>query len=105
MTLFIGQRIFIHGAAATPLHLIECLVEHGKKAGLSDVEIMHIHTEGPGLYNDPQYQGLFMNIHFAHKSIVVQLILKHSASCKLYDGILDKLSCYLITKTCSCNLQ
>ena len=54
---FLGQRIFIHGAAATPLHLIECLCEHGKKAGLSDVEIMHIHTEGPGLYNDPQYQG------------------------------------------------
>ena len=52
-----GQRIFIHGAAATPLHLIECLVDHGKKAGLSDVEIMHIHTEGPGLYNNIEYQG------------------------------------------------
>lgn len=54
-----GQRIFIHGAAATPLHLIECLVEHGKKAGLTDVEIMHIHTEGPGLYNNIEYQGMF----------------------------------------------
>jgi len=52
-----GQRIFIHGAAATPIHLIQAMCNHGKKANVRDCEVIHIHTEGPGLYNDPEYDG------------------------------------------------
>ncbi|WAR14420.1 CAT2-like protein [Mya arenaria] len=44
-----GQRVFIHGAAATPVHLIQAMCDHGKRADIRDVEVMHIHTEGPGL--------------------------------------------------------
>lgn len=33
------------------------MTEHGKKAKLRNVEIMHIHTEGPGTYNKPEYEG------------------------------------------------
>ncbi|KAL4220925.1 hypothetical protein ACF0H5_019191 [Mactra antiquata] len=54
-----GQRIFIHGAAATPCHLIEAMCHHGKRADVRDVEVMHIHTEGPGLYNDPEYDEMY----------------------------------------------
>lgn len=57
-----GQRVFIHGAAATPVHLIEAMCHHGKKAGIRDVEVMHIHTEGPGLYNKPEYDGNLLSV-------------------------------------------
>lgn len=50
--------MYIHGAAATPVKLIEAMTEHGKKAKLRNVEIMHIHTEGPGTYNQPEYKGI-----------------------------------------------
>lgn len=53
------SRVYIHGAAATPVKLIEAMTEHGKKAKLRNVEIMHIHTEGPGTYNQPEYEGIF----------------------------------------------
>lgn len=33
------------------------MTEHGKKAKLRNVEIMHIHTEGPGTYHKPEYEG------------------------------------------------
>lgn len=56
------SRVYVHGAAATPVKLVEAMTEHGKKAGLRNVEIMHIHTEGPGTYNKPEYEGM-MVIH------------------------------------------
>lgn len=54
-----GFRVFIHGAAATPVPLIEAMCQHGLKAGLTDVELLHIHTEGPGTYNKPEFEGIF----------------------------------------------
>lgn len=54
-----GDHVFIHGAAATPRALIPALAEHGKKAGLKDVRIHHIHTEGAGEYNAPEFEGIF----------------------------------------------
>lgn len=51
--------MFIHGAAATPRALVPALAEHGKKANLKDVRIHHIHTEGAGEYNAPEYAGIF----------------------------------------------
>ncbi|XP_052081748.1 4-hydroxybutyrate coenzyme A transferase-like [Mytilus californianus] len=54
-----GFRVFVHGAAATPVPLIEALCQHGLKAGLRNVELLHIHTEGPGTYNKPEYEGIF----------------------------------------------
>lgn len=46
-----GQRIFVHGAASTPLRLIEGLVSHAGR--LRDVEVMHLHTFGDAAYADP----------------------------------------------------
>ncbi len=40
-----GQRVFIHGAAATPRALLRELVAQAPR--LSNVELIHIHTEGP----------------------------------------------------------
>ena len=52
--------MFVHGAAATPIRLVEAMTQHGKKAGLKNVELMHIHTEGPGSYNAPEYEGILI---------------------------------------------
>lgn len=54
-----GDHVFIHGAAATPRKLVPALAEHGKKANLKNVRIHHIHTEGAGEYNAPEFKGIF----------------------------------------------
>lgn len=35
------------------------LAEHGKKAGLKNVKVHHIHTEGAGEYLAPEFEGIF----------------------------------------------
>lgn len=45
--------MFVQGAAATPRVLVPALAEHGKKAGLKNVTVCHIHTEGAAEYNHP----------------------------------------------------
>lgn len=53
-----GQRVFIHGGAATPTVLVQALVDASER--LQDVEIMHLHTEGhAALYARPEYERSF----------------------------------------------
>ena len=49
--------MLVQGCAATPNYLLSALAEHGKKAGLKDVELMHIPTMGPATYSQPEYDG------------------------------------------------
>ena len=49
--------MFVQGAAATPRVLVPALAEHGKKAGLKNVTVCHIHTEGAAEYNHPDCAG------------------------------------------------
>ncbi|MBL9077250.1 MAG: acetyl-CoA hydrolase/transferase family protein [Planctomycetes bacterium] len=58
------QRVFVHGAAATPLQLLHALA---RRAGeLQDVELVHLHTEGaapcaaPGLGRSFRTNALFL---------------------------------------------
>ncbi|KAL3185788.1 hypothetical protein MRX96_028681 [Rhipicephalus microplus] len=59
-----GDTVFIHGAAATPRGLIPAMVEHGKKSGLKNVTVCHIHTEGAAEYNHPDCHGIFRSMSF-----------------------------------------
>ena len=52
-----GQRVFLHGAMATPLPLVEALVDQADR--LRDVELIHLHTAGPARYADPRYAASF----------------------------------------------
>lgn len=54
-----GDTVFIHGAAATPRVLVPALTDHGRSAGLKNVTVQHIHTEGAAEYNDPSLEGVF----------------------------------------------
>lgn len=59
-----GMKVFVHSAAATPLPLVAAMAKWGKKAGLKNVEVIHIHTEGPGEHGRPEYEGVVAIIPF-----------------------------------------
>ncbi|MEQ8549890.1 MAG: acetyl-CoA hydrolase/transferase C-terminal domain-containing protein [Cyclobacteriaceae bacterium] len=52
-----GDRVFIHSVAAAPQHLIDAMVE--RKGELTNVEIVHLHTESDAKYVGPECQGIF----------------------------------------------
>ena len=52
-----GQRVFVHGAAATPIPLVAALVAQSDR--LRNVELIHMHTEGPAAYADARYAANF----------------------------------------------
>src|SRR5688572_21791437 len=52
-----GSRVFLHGSAATPVHLIHALQ---KRSGeLKDVELVSITTLGDVDFNHPDYRKSF----------------------------------------------
>ncbi len=59
-----GQRVFMQGAAATPEILLEALVARAPE--LHDVEIVHMHAEGPHPHLAPEMVG-----HFHHKALFI----------------------------------
>jgi len=52
-----GHRVFVHGAAATPLGLLDALVAQAGR--LRDVELVHLHTYGPAHYADRAHGASF----------------------------------------------
>jgi acyl-CoA hydrolase len=52
-----GDRVFIHGSAATPVHLVEALQNRHNE--LSDVELVSITTLGNVNFDEPEYRKSF----------------------------------------------
>lgn len=52
-----GNRVFIHGGAATPHFLLRKLVEESSR--LWDVELVSISTQGEAVFADPKYKDNF----------------------------------------------
>ncbi len=52
-----GNRVFLHSAAMTPHTLVSALCDRHDE--LKDVEIVHIHTEGPAPYVLPEMRKAF----------------------------------------------
>jgi acetyl-CoA hydrolase len=59
-----GDRVYVHGGAATPHALIDALTLRYEE--LRGVEIVHMHTEGPALYAEPEMAG-----HFRHNALFI----------------------------------
>ena len=59
-----GQRIFLHGGAATPTPLLEALAERGRD--LERVETVSLHLEGPAPHVDPSLEG-----HIRHNALFI----------------------------------
>lgn len=79
-----GQRVFIHGSAATPFRLIEGLLANAHR--LRNVELIHIHTEGNAAYADPQYKDSFR---------IANLFIGSNMRNKLDYSRVDYLPCFL----------
>jgi acyl-CoA hydrolase len=63
-----NDRVFIHGVGAAPQSLIKAMVD--RSAELTNVEIVHLHTEGPAPYSESQYAGSFrVNAFFVGANI------------------------------------
>src|SRR5918993_6082956 len=54
-----GMRVFLHGAAATPVPLVEALADRRE---LSNVSIYSLHTTGPAPFVEPEHAGRFHSI-------------------------------------------
>jgi 4-hydroxybutyrate CoA-transferase len=59
-----GERVFLHGACATPSVLLDALV--ARAADLRDVTVVHLHAEGPGPHLTPA-----MAPHFRHHALFI----------------------------------
>jgi 4-hydroxybutyrate CoA-transferase len=59
-----GDSIYVHCAAATPSFLLDALVARADE--LSDVKVIHLHTEGPGPHLAPEMAG-----HFRHLALFI----------------------------------
>lgn len=60
-TINSGERVFVHGAAATPLALLEALTD---RTDLEQVRLYHLHLEGPCRFAEPRYEGVFRSVSF-----------------------------------------
>jgi acyl-CoA hydrolase len=52
-----GDRVFVHGGAATPSALLTAMVSRAPE--LRDVSVVHFHTEGPAPHLAPEMAGRF----------------------------------------------
>lgn len=78
------QRVFVHGAGATPNALLRELEHQADR--LRDVALVHLHTEGPAHYATPQFQNQFR---------VINLFVGHNLRTHVdYDRV-DYLPCFL----------
>jgi len=59
-----GQRVYIHGGAATPTPLIEALAERARS--LTGVETVSLHLEGPAPHVAPELEG-----HLRHNALFI----------------------------------
>ncbi|MBK9293764.1 MAG: acetyl-CoA hydrolase/transferase family protein [Oligoflexia bacterium] len=79
-----NQRVFIQGAAATPLPLVQELVNQAPR--LKNVEIIHMHTEGPAPYAQPE-----MAKHFRVSNLFVGGNIRKQIN---FDSV-DYIPCFL----------
>jgi acyl-CoA hydrolase len=68
-----GDRVFIHGSAATPVRLVRALLD--RHAELHEVELTAISTFGDLGFDRPEVQGpFFLNALFVSASKIVPLL-------------------------------
>lgn len=63
-----GDKVFVHGGAATPHFLLEKMVERASE--LRNVELLSISTQGPALFADEKYKdNFFINSLFVSANV------------------------------------
>ena len=54
-----GDRVFVHGASATPTPLLEAL---SKRTDLEGVTLYHLHLAGRCAFTEPEHEGRFRSV-------------------------------------------
>jgi 4-hydroxybutyrate CoA-transferase len=78
------QRVFVHGAVATPRRLLTALVAEAPR--LEDVELIHLHTVGPATWVEREYASSFRD---------ASLFVGENLRGKLDGARVDYLPCFL----------
>lgn len=63
-SVFVGDTVFVQGAAATPTKLVSALAQYGKSFDLENIQICSMHTEGLAEYTDPSLEKVFRSVSF-----------------------------------------
>lgn len=79
-----GQRLFVHGGAATPRRLLDGLLDHSSR--LKGVELIHLHTLGEIRYSQPQFKESFK---------IANLFVGQNLRSKINFDTIDYLPCFL----------
>lgn len=79
-----GDRVYIHGAGATPMALVNAMVD--RAAELSNIGIIHLHTEGEARYLEPQYENTFH---------LYSMFLAPNSRQAVLEGRADYIPCFL----------
>ena len=54
-----GHSVYVHGGAATPIHLLDALCNYADNSKIRDVRLNHIHLEGDIRFYDKKYEDVF----------------------------------------------
>ncbi len=82
-----NQRIFVHGAAATPSFLLEALENHlESNPAISGLEFIHLHTMGSPFYLKPEYRA---------RARVANLFVGENVRKSIDYSSIDYLPCFL----------
>lgn len=79
-----NDKVFIHSVACAPQTLIAAMVDRAEE--LRNVQIYHMHTEGPAPYADPGMEQSFRSINF---------FVGHNVRKAVQEGRADYIPCFL----------
>src|ERR1700687_5838735 len=75
-----GDRVFLHGAAATPAVLLDALVARAQT--LENVEIVHMHADGPAPHVAAEMEG-----HLRHRALFIGPNVRDAVNCGRADFV------------------
>lgn len=56
------MTVFIQGAAATPVPLLQAMTEVGKAGNMKNIKVVHMHTEKEAPYVAPECKDIFRSV-------------------------------------------
>lgn len=85
-----GNRVFVHGSAATPLFLLKAML--ARKSELKNVELVSISTLGDGIFDEPGFEdSFFINSLFVSKNVRAAVNSEHGDYIPVFLSEIPKL--------------
>lgn len=85
-----GNRVFVHGSASTPLHLLKALFKRSQE--LKKVELVSISSMGDGIFDEPGFgDSFFINSLFVSKNVRNAVNSEHGDYIPVFLSEINKL--------------